>query len=59
MTYGQEIMDTNAIPKMRAYLILKAIRTEVKMPPHMIAAHIWQYDQQLLRFRLGAAYFGV
>ena len=38
--YGQEMMDTNAIPKIKAYLIRNAIRMEVKIPPHMMAAHI-------------------
>jgi hypothetical protein len=32
-------MDTNAIPKTKAYLIRKAIKNDVNTPPHMTASH--------------------
>lgn len=35
-TYGQERMETKAMPMMRAYLTRKAMRKAVTIPPHRI-----------------------
>lgn len=41
-TYGQERMETRAMPRMRAYLTRKAMRKAVTMPPQKTATQSYQ-----------------
>lgn len=42
ITYGQDRIDTRATPTMIAALTRKAMRKDVKSPPHIIPSHIYK-----------------